>query len=171
MSDSREKYQQRLSEARRAFEESTAAADAASRQVVDAASAVSDFNAANELRRDAAHAGVDQAVANAQAALPRKLLELRRRLCSGQQPADVTDLAALFVAGSPEFAATLHEMVDGPVPPGLMAWSDFPDQAGRDAALAELRAPLAAAKAAEQEVKEAQEAASKHLADLELGRG
>jgi hypothetical protein len=166
--DSPEKYQQRLAEAKRVFGDATRAAEDAHRRAQFAENAVSEFIFSNELRRDAAHEGVDRAVENARASLPLNFLEMRRMLCS-QQPADLSRLAALFVAGSAELQAHLHELVDEPAAKGRTAWSEF-DQAGVDAERARLRVPLAQARSAETEAKDALQLASQHLTDLELGR-
>ena len=111
---------------------------------------------------------MDRAVENARASLPLELLAIRRTLVS-QQPADLSRLAALFVAGSPELQTTLHELVDEPAAKGHLEWSGY-DRAGVAAERARLRAPVEQARAAETEAREALQAASRYLTDLDLGR-
>jgi hypothetical protein len=172
MNDSPAKlHAERVREAEDAWKETQRAAEAARTTANFAARAVRTFERENDqpLRRDAAHAGVERAIAHARLALKLEFLDMRGALCAPAAPASVSRLASLFAATNPAFAATLHELVDGDVPIGITPWSEL-DQAAYEAELASLRETAEQARIAAAVAGEAAQQAAHHRTAVDLGQ-
>lgn len=138
-----------LTQARAAEHEAGMAHREAATAVNMAEHALGRWENESKLRRPVAHRGLDAALELVPAELHRRFTDLYPKLCmegvAAVPPQTLAELAGLYLASTPEFAAVLRAMLDGDPPdghPGLLDVTDAEhaeQRAARKAELAELQ--------------------------------